>query len=170
MTNAGSLTVDIFVDARLSPEREQAVTGALTALGASVRVKVLPPRRTADDLQWIVLAALPLQAFLSSIGGKIADDAYKGLQNAVRKLRGPDAAAKTPATRPMILQDTASGLRVILDHDLPADGYQQLLNLDLARFQIGPVHYDRTQQRWRSELDEAARRPSSPGTTTEREG
>ncbi len=58
----------------------------------------------------------------------------------------------------MVLQDVTSGLQIVLDQDLPAEGYQQLLTLDLSRFRLGPVHYDRIQQRWRSELDEAQTR------------
>jgi hypothetical protein len=38
---------------------------------------------------------------------------------------------------------------------LPDVAYQQLVGLDLARFHLGPLHYDRQQRRWRSELDEA---------------
>ena len=161
MTDADSLAADIFVDAQLSSEREDLIVGALTALGVSARVRVLPRRRSGSELQWLILAALPLQAFLASIGGKIADDAYNGFQNAVRKLLRREPADQEPAVRPIVLQDINSGLRIVLDHDLPAEGYEDLLTLDLSRFRLGPVHYDRTQQRWRSELDEAATPPDS---------
>jgi hypothetical protein len=155
MADPGSLPADIFVDGQLSSEREDLIVDALTALGVSARVRILPRRRSASELQWLVLAALPLQAFLTNIGGKIADDTYKRFQNAVRKILRREHTAERPTTRPMVLQDTTSGLRIVLDHDLPAEGYQQLLSLDLSLFRLGPVHYDRTQQRWRSELDEA---------------
>ncbi len=55
----------------------------------------------------------------------------------------------------MVLQDTATGLQIVLDQALPDEGYQQLLNLDMSQFRLGPVHYDQVQRRWRSELDEA---------------
>ena len=74
------------------------------------------------------------------------------------------ATRKQPAAeqpRPLVLQDTASGLRVVLEADLPDTAYQQLIGLDLAKFQLGPLHYDRQQRRWRSELDEARARPST---------
>jgi hypothetical protein len=155
MADPGYLPADILVEEQLSPEQEGLIVGALNALGISARVRVLPRRRSASDLQWLVLAVLPLHAFLTSIGGKIADDTYKGFQDAVRKLLRREHAADTAATRPMVLQDTTSGLRIILEDDLPAEGYQQLITLDLSLFHLGPVHYDRAQQRWRSELDEA---------------
>jgi hypothetical protein len=157
----GSLPADLFADEQLAAERADLIADALTALGVSVRVEILPRRRSASDLQWIVLAALPLQAFLTSIGGKIADDAYKDFQDAVCKLFHRKHAAQQSATRPMVLQDTDSGLRIVLDQDLPAEGYQKLLGLDLSRFRVGPLHYDRVQRRWRSELDEAATPPNT---------
>jgi hypothetical protein len=158
MADASSLPADIFVDAHLAPEVEDIAVRALAALGVSARVRVLSPRRGTSELQWVILAALPLQAFLTGIGTKIADDAYKGFQEAVRKLRRQEPADKLPDPPPMVLQDSASGLRIVLDHDLPADGYQQLLALDVSQYRLGPVHYDRAQRRWRSELDEATPR------------
>jgi hypothetical protein len=160
MTDDFSLPADIFTDGQLPAEREDLIAGALTALGASVRVRILPRRRSATEVQWLLLAALPLQAFLTSVGGKIADDAYKEFQEAVRKLLHREHAVnQRSAARPMVLQDTVSGLQIVLDHDLPPEGYQQLLSLDPSRFHLGPLHYDRAQQRWRSELDEAASAP-----------
>jgi hypothetical protein len=160
MADHSSLTADLFTDGQLSADRADLIADALTALGVLVRVKILPRRRGASDLQWLVLAALPLQAFLTSIGGNFADNTYKGFQAAVRKLLHHEQAAEEAAARPMVLQDTGSGLRIVLDHDLPADGYQQLLRLDLSRFRLGPLHYDLAEQRWRSELDEAALPPN----------
>jgi len=158
MTDAtGLLSADVFVNVQLPHEQEALIVGALTALGVSARVRVLP-RRRSSGLQWLILAALPLQAFLTGIGGRIADDAYKRFQDTVRKLLRREPADQASAIRPMVLQDAVSGLQIVLDHDLPAEGYRQLLTLDLSKFRLGPVHYDRTQQRWRSELDEAASR------------
>jgi hypothetical protein len=156
MTDQQLMPADVLVDAGLSPERQAMLVDTLAALGASARIRVLPIRRGVGDLQWLVLAALPLQAFLSAIGGKIADDAYREFQNVVRKLLRPDRSAEPSAVRPIVLQDSESGLRIVLDHDLPAEGYQQLLALDLSQFRVGPVHYDRAGRRWRSELDEVA--------------
>jgi len=171
MDDPDSLPADILIDEQVSQEQEALIVGTLTALGISARVKILPRRRSVSDLQWLVLAVLPLQAFLTSIGGKVADDTYKGFQNAVRKLLRRENATETTAARPLVLQDTTSGLQIVLDDDLPAEGYRQLLTLDLSMFRLGPVHYDRTRQRWRSELDEAApaeilpadNRPVEPG-------
>ncbi len=155
MDDPGSMSADIIVDSQLSPELQVVLTDTLASLGAAARIRVLPVHRGASDLPWLILATLPLQAFLSAIGSKFADDAYKGFQNAVRRLLRPEHPVKPSVSRPLVLQDGVSGLRIVLDHDLPPEGYEQLLTLDLSRFRIGPVHYDRAGQRWRSELDEA---------------
>jgi hypothetical protein len=155
MTNPSTMSADIFVSTQLAPEREELIVDALTALGVSARVRVLPPRRGVGDLQWLVLVALPLQAFLTSLGSKIADDAYQGFQRAVRRLLHRVAEDQVPALKPVVLQDATSGIQVVLDPDLSVEGYKQLLHLDLSQFRFGPVHYDQARQRWRSELDEA---------------
>jgi len=169
MADHSSLTADLFTDGQLSADRADLIADALTALGVFVQVKILPRRRGASDLQWLVLAVLPLQAFLTSIGSNFADDTCKGFQAAVRKLLHREQAAEQAAARPMVLQDTDSGLRIVLGHDLPANGYQQLLRLDLSRFRLGPLHYDLAEQRWRSELDEAVL-PPNPASVENQSG
>jgi hypothetical protein len=149
------LMADILVDGPLSAEREALIGQALATLGASGQVRVLPPRRGATELQWLILVTLPLQAFLGSVGGKFGEDAYRGFQNIIRKLLRTDHAAPAGPSRPIVLKDAASGLQIVLDTDLPAEGYQQLLTLNLSQFRSGPVHYDRAGRRWRSEIDEA---------------
>jgi hypothetical protein len=155
VADPGFLAADVIIDGQLSPDEEELIIAALAALRVSAQVRIRPRLRGASDLQWLVLAALPLQAFLTSIGGKVADDAYTAFQNAVRKILRREPDAEKPAPRPIVLQDATTGLQVILDHDLPPEGYQQLLSLDLSKFRVGPVQFDRLQQRWRSELDEA---------------
>jgi hypothetical protein len=155
MAEAASLPADVFVDARLTPEWQDVIVDTLAALGASARVKAVPSRRGGSELQWMILATLPLQAFLAGLGTKIADDAYQALQDAVRRLLRRKPAGRATVIRPLILQDASTGLQIILEHDLPAEGYRQLMILNLSRYRRGPLHYDRTQRRWRSELDEA---------------
>lgn len=154
-----------MVDATLTADEQAMIVSAFTALGTSASIKTLPPHRGLGDLQWLVLAVLPLQSFLTAMGGKIADDAYSRFQSAVGRLvhrKAPSQAAggEPAAPRPIILQDKKSGIQVVLDHDLPPAGYDQLLKLDLSRFRFGPVHYDRARGCWRSEVDEAE--PADP--------
>jgi hypothetical protein len=155
MAETAGLRADVFVDAQLTPECQDVIVDTLAALGASAHVKAVPSRRGASELPWIILAALPLQSFLAGLGTKVADDTYQALQDAVRRLLRGKPAGQATVTRPLVLQDASTGLQIILEHDLPPEGYRQLMNLDLSRYRRGPLRYDRTQRRWRSELDEA---------------
>ena len=68
----------------------------------------------------------------------------------------------SPGRWPLVLQDTSSGPQVVLEADLPDAAYQRLVGLDLSRFRLGPLHYDRRRRHWRSELDEARPRGDVP--------
>ena len=62
----------------------------------------------------------------------------------------------------LLLQDSTTGIQVVLEPDLPAWAYQQLLSFDFATLRRGPLHYDQHRRRWRSELDEAENVTTSP--------
>jgi hypothetical protein len=145
---------DVLIDPEVPADQERLLEEALAGLGVTARTRVVPTRRGAAELSWLVLVSLPLQAFLSNVGSRLADDAYQALRAVVGRLAPRDRP--TPGDqRPMVLRDVASGLQVVLEPDLPDDAYRQLVALDLSQFQFGPVHYDRHLSRWRSELDEA---------------
>jgi hypothetical protein len=166
---APGLAAQVLVDGQLGPD-EEGLVAALQRCGVVTEVGQVPVRRTAELLAWAVLITLPLQAFLSGLGDKASDDAYAGLTAAIRRIlrrtRQPapppspaDSLAATPDATParvMILQDPGTGLRIVLEADLPDEAYHQLLALDLTEFRFGPLHYDAARHRWRSEQDEAA--------------
>lgn len=150
-----ALAAAVYVDARVGGDGERWLVGHLADLGVDADVKVVPARRSTVELHWLVLVALPLQAFLAGLGGKLATDAYDGLKRLTRRLVArPDTAGLAPA--PLVLQDTASGLRIILEVDLPDEAYEQLFTLDLPRFGVESVRYDRCAHRWGSADDAAA--------------
>lgn len=152
-----ALTAEVLHDGQVGADDEHLLLAALAACGVTARVKVIPPRRDTQTLTWLVLISLPLQGFLSMVGGKLAEDAYDRFTRTVGRLLGHHRqAGNTAATSPvLVLQDPASGLRIILESDLPREAHEQLSTLDLSGYRFGPLHYDRTQHRWRSELDEA---------------
>jgi hypothetical protein len=156
---APALTADVLHDGRISADDEHLLLAALAACGVAARVKVIPSRRDAQTLTWLVLISLPLQGFLSAVGGKLAEDAYGRFTRAVGRLLGHHRqAAPAPV---LVLQDPNTGLRIALEPDLPREAHEQLCALDLSRYRFGPLHYDRTLHRWRSELDEAATGPTA---------
>ena len=52
--------------------------------------------------------------------------------------------------RTLVLQDTATGLQVVLEPDLPIEAYRQLVTLDLSSLHGGPARYDRSRNAWQS--------------------
>jgi hypothetical protein len=164
MARPGPLAADVLVTAEVSPEQEHAIVEAFDALGVTTRARTVPTRRGAGELHWLVLAALPLHAFLSGLGSTLAQEASQGLKRLVSHGLGTQhEAASQP--RVLVLQDAVTRLQVVLEADLPTDAYQALLSLDLSTFRKGPLHYDRQAGRWRSEL-EAQRRRSPPEDST----
>lgn len=66
---------------------ERLLLDVLAGCGASTQVETIPVQRgESAALTWIVLAVLPLQAFLAALGSKMADDAYAQVRTLVKRL------------------------------------------------------------------------------------
>ncbi|MFI6489657.1 hypothetical protein [Streptomyces sp. NPDC050564] len=137
--------VDLYVDAKQPRGSETPLVEAFVALGAQVRVRVWPTRRGPDELHWLFLIALPLQSFLGGFGGRLADDVYRRMQSALRRTPSDQAPG---APRPVVLQDTATGARIVLGPEVDDEAYRKLRALDLARFRHGTLRYDAAEARW----------------------
>jgi hypothetical protein len=161
MARPDLFTAEVLVAAEIPPEQAQAIIGAFSAIGVAARARMVPTRRGAGELQWLLLAVLPLQAFLSTLGSTLADEASQGLKRLVGRVHR--ARRETASPRPvLVLQDAATRLQIVLEAELPADAYEALLSLDLSKFHKGPLHYDPHRGAWRSELDEWQRHKDSP--------
>jgi hypothetical protein len=161
---------EVLHDGRIAADDEEVILAALTECGVAAELKIIPARRDAQALAWLVLISLPLQGFMTAVGTKIAEDAYGKFIQAARRLldrrRHPADTPEAEVPPVLVLQDPATGLRIVFEPDLPGEAYEQLPGLDLAGYRYGPVHYDRSLRRWRSELDEADRaRTSLPART-----
>jgi len=162
MTKPDPLAAEVLVTAEIPPEQEQAIVEAFGALGVAARARMVPTRRGVGELQWLVLAALPLHAFLSALGSTLAEGALQGLKRLVGSVLGVRRDLPSQPPPVLVLQDAATRLQVVLEADLPTEAYQTLLSLDLSNYKKGPLHYDRDGGRWRSELDEWQERHGSP--------
>lgn len=145
------LGVELLFGQEVPPERTEEIASIFLAAGVAVRARHSLAHRGGAELTWIVLAALPLQAFLTELGSQVLDDLYKAIKERFAR-RGKDSRAAEPV--PLVVQDMASGLRIIVEADLPAAAYEQLATLDLSTFHNGPLHYDWHRSAWRSVLDE----------------
>lgn len=158
------LAAEVLHDGRVAADDEQLILTALTECGVTAQVKVIPARRDAQTLTWLMLISLPLQGFISTMSQKIAEDAYHRFVKAAGRLlerHRPPADTPGGGNPPvLVLQDPDTGLRIVLEPDLPEEAHEQLCALDLSRYRFGPLHYDRALHRWRSELDEADTAPT----------
>lgn len=127
------------------------VAAEFRRFGFVTEVRTRHSHRGPDEITWLMLAALPLQAFLSGVGAEMVKDVY----TKAKQLRPSGKKAKSDGLVPLVLQDAESELKVILEADLPPEAIRQLVELDLGAYRTGPLHYDRTRKKWRSELDEA---------------
>jgi hypothetical protein len=145
---------ELIFDHEIADELEEQLVATFREFGYEIEFRRTLTHRGVAELGWLVLAALPLQAFLSGLGSEAVKDIYAS----VRKLAKTRTkkTVDTGRTIPLVLQDSNSDLKIILEPDLPEEAYQQLAGLDLSAYRIGPLHYDRHRKMWRSELDEAA--------------
>ncbi|WP_369034848.1 MULTISPECIES: hypothetical protein [Streptomyces] len=137
---------DVYIGAREAPGTESDVVAALAALGFTVRVKVWPVRRAVAELHWLLLVALPLHSFLGGLGSRLSDDLYRKLKETVRRRPEPASAAEEP--RLIVLQDTDTGVRLLLGPESDAAALAGLRDLDLTRFRHTTLRYDPDAARW----------------------
>jgi hypothetical protein len=144
---------EVLIAAGMSKAHQLDIIEAFTMAGIDAHARVIPAHRGAGELQWLVLAALPLQAFLSGLGSAMAESVSHVLNRIVRKISQTEHPA-TQSNRVLILQDAGTRLQIVLEADLPSQAYDALMSVDLSKYRTGPLHYDQQRHEWRSELDE----------------
>ncbi len=135
----------LLVDRRLSPDDLEDIEQAFRAAGLRPTVYRSPARRGPEELNWLVIAAIPLSSFLTTMGTKLAEDSYKELRQLAHRVFGRAPTSK-PST--LVLEDQDTGTQVLLEPGLPDDGYRALFQTDLASHSGDKVRYDRSQERW----------------------
>jgi hypothetical protein len=145
---------ELLVGTDVTADDEERLVQLLLELGVRAQARRTLAYR-GPALDWLVLVSLPLNGFLSGLGSEAVRGCYEEVRRLARRLTGR-AADQGKAPVPLILEDSATGLRIVLEADLPIEAYQELPRLNLADYQAGPLHYDRYRGAWRSELDEAA--------------
>ena len=145
---------ELIIDHEIADELAQQMVAAFQEFGYDTTFRRPLAHRGVTELSWLMLAALPLQAFLSGLGSEAVKDMYANVKKLSMNRLTKNAGAT--GARPLVLQDSHSELKIILEPDLPVAAYQDLTSLDLSAYRIGPLHYDRQRRVWRSELDEAA--------------
>jgi hypothetical protein len=139
------LNAHVLVAHGLSSDDLEDIEQAFRAAGLCPTVYRAPVRRGAEELNWLVVAAIPLSSFLTTLGTKLAEDSYKELRQLAHRVFG---RASAPKSSTLVLEDQDTGTRVVLEPDLPDDGYRALFETDLASHSGDKVRYDPTQKRW----------------------
>jgi hypothetical protein len=155
------IPTEVLFAGKLPPQEATQLVHDFEIVGLAADVREVSRRRSLGNIAWLILAAVPLKSFLDQLVKESATDAYRRFSTFVDSVfrRGKET------TRPpsvLVLRDTLTGVQVVLEPDLPAEGFKQLLNLDLATVRRGPLHYDRHRRQWRSELDEVYNATPAP--------
>lgn len=158
---------DVLMAREIPADEVAWIVGAFASVGVTADLRIAGPRRSFGTVGWLILAALPLQPFFSQLADDFADDVYEQLKTFVsRLLHRKHADTEDRPRRVLVLQDTATGVQVVLEPDLSAESIRQLMSFDLTTIRHGPLHYDAQQRRWRSELDEQRQEiPPAPDET-----
>jgi hypothetical protein len=151
------ITIELLLSRRLSATDEQDVVAFFGQFGTISRHRRVHAHRGAA-IEWLLLAALPLQAFLQNLGTLTGEDAYIAFKSLIARLSHHEAHPHPQAKeiRPIILQDANSGLQVMIESGLPEIAYRQLHQLNLTQFSYGPIRFDRNLGCWRADSEEAA--------------
>ena len=157
----------VLISEQVSADEAVRIAAEFSSVGLTADLRVVAPKRSVGDVAWLLLAALPLQPFFNRLAEDFADDVHERLKTFVTRVlrRRPSANRPKPV---LVLQDTLSGVQVVLEPDLPAESYRQLLTFDLSTVRRGPLHYDLHRRRWRSELDETRSTVTPPGVQPDR--
>jgi hypothetical protein len=115
------------------------------------------------DIAWLAILAVPLKPFYEQLAKDVAVDAHQRLKALTGKILHRRDENTTSSPRVLVLQDDTSGVKIVLEPDLPDEAFEQLLAFDLTTVRRGPLHYDRHRRQWRSELDEAGASSRPPG-------
>jgi hypothetical protein len=151
----------VLVASDLSDEAAAQLIEDFQSVRVTAELRQVSPRRGLGEIAWLALAVVPLKPFFDQLTKDFADDAYQRLKTVIATVFRLHPPPPGPP-RVILLQDSATGIQVVFEPDLPARAYQQLLSFDFAALCRGPLHYDQHRHQWRSELDEADNASSPP--------
>lgn len=146
-------SADVLFADTISSEKAADLLREFEATGVSAGLREVSPRRSIGEIAWLALLTIPAKPFFEELAKNFADDASQQFKTLVGKvLHRGKRAPESPLV--LVLQDSATGIQVVLESDLPSEAYAQLLSFDLTTIHQGPLRYDRRQRRWRLECDE----------------
>jgi hypothetical protein len=143
------LAADVAIYGR--NEDEARVRDAFRDLDVNARVRTAAYGRDSGS-SWVVLASIPTRMLFENMAARGAGMASQ-LRELVRRITVSEDGGSVGL---LMLQDTETGIQVVLAPNLPDAALQSLPGIDLLGFTFGPVHYDAGTSAWRSLFDERA--------------
>ncbi len=140
------ISSSVMMDRGASAEEIEAVRRVFSEVGVQATIRAsyaqlseLPP--------WMVMALLPLTAFLTGLGAEAGKDAYQRLKGLVKALHAARAASRQPPGN-VVLEDADSHAQIALSPKLPDEAFRKLFDLDVDSLPSGPVHFDVERGEW----------------------
>jgi hypothetical protein len=143
-----TLAADVAIYGGAGPDDETRVREALRELDVNARVQTATSG--TDRGSWVVLASLPTRMLFENMAARRADVASQ-IRDLIRRIT---VREDNSVVGLLMLQDTETGIQIVLSADLPEVAFGALPHVDLIHFTFGPVHYDVVAAAWRSLFDE----------------
>jgi len=116
----------------LSDEAAAQLIEDFQSIGVTAELRQVSPRRALGEIAWLALAVVPLKPFFDQLTMDFADDAYQRLKTFTARVFRLHRPPSSEPPRVLLLQDSTTGIRVVLEPGLPARAYRQLLSFDFA--------------------------------------
>jgi hypothetical protein len=131
---------------------EARVRQAFSELDVNVRVRTATYGED-PGLSWVLIVSVSTRLLFENMAQR-AEVALQ-IRELTRRtlLRGADARGGL-----LLLQDTETGVAIVLAPNLPDAAFRSLPAVDLLQFTFGPLHYDPAEGAWRSLFDERSPR------------
>lgn len=155
LDEAASMEVEVSLEEGALPEEVEAVRKAFADLNLAAKVEANYVRRGIGDYPWAILIALPLIPFLKAFGEAAGKDAWELLRDLTGKLYEARKRSRAKEGSPVIV-DEDTGLWVILDSEIPADAFEQLLEFDISSAEAKHLQWDPVSRRWYDAWDRNA--------------
>ena len=140
--------LEVILDDSASAADVAAVKEAFNDAGLMATVRPSFKRKGSGDFPWIVMASVPLTAFLTAFAAAAGKEAYKGLKKLVRSIWSTRTRT-SGLSGSFIIVDRKSGVWVHLKPNIPDDAYSALAELDLESLRrSGVLVYDEDKKQW----------------------
>ena len=103
----------------LSDEAAAQLIEDFQSVGVTAELRQVSPRRALGEIAWLALAVVQLKPFFDQLISDFADDAHQHLKTLIARLFRLHRPPPTEPPRVLLLQDSTTGIQIVLEPDLP---------------------------------------------------